>query len=418
MRRLIPLLVIVAASLLAAPTALAAGPGGPGGPVGCEPGFGLKGEITAVDGDNGVLTVAVEHGSDGLSGSVAVLVTEETLFFATQCHDRSPIAFEDVAVGDQVAIFGDVDDDAEPPVYTAAVVCVRAPSFGLVGTVTAVDVENGVLSVAVEVASGDLNGTVDIVVTEDTRIIEAPGARACDYEIELADIAVGDAVGVWGTIDRSSGAAIYTATKVCVRVPRFGLVGAVTAVDTEGGVLSVEIDHASGDLSGVLDIVVGEEAELFAVIEHERTAITLADIAEGDEVAVFGTIDESTGSAVYTAHVVLDGVSADWLPRCRPKAAKVKARDARKGDRLKLRLRVADAMPGCMSATVSLSIRTAKGRTVARKTVTGVAVNEQVTVSVKLAKALRRGHFRLVATSTDWAGNRQAGEKRAVLTVK
>jgi hypothetical protein len=418
MRRLTVVLVVIVAFLVLAPAVLASGPRHCDSDVWFD--FGLSGSVVAVDAGTGVLTVAVEHGTDGLSGTVEVLVNADTRLFRAQHHDRACIGLEDIVAGDHVVVFGMTDDSAGAVVYTAAVVCVRAPCFGLVGTVTAVDVEAGVLTVAIDEASGGLTGTVDIVVTDGTRFVLGHEGRCCDDEITLADVDVGDGVGVWGTIDSSSGTPVYAADRVCVRVPRFGLVGAVTAVDAVSGVITIEIDHASGDLSGSVDVAVTPDTELYAVADHGRTPITLADVVVDDEVAVFGTIDSSSGDPVYTAHVVLDGVSADWMPRpvCRPHATSVNAGDAKRGDKLKLRLRVADAMPGCPTARVTLSVKTAAGRTVATRTVAAVAVNQQVKVALELARTLRHGRYRLVATSTDWAGNQQARAKTAVLKVK
>jgi hypothetical protein len=421
MKRLIPLLILAIALLVAAPAALAGGPSpcDPGGDhPACPSGFGLVGTVSAVDVTNGVLSVAVDRGSDGLSGTVDVAVTADTRLFSGQCHQRTPITLADIVAGDHVAVCGTVDDSTGTPVYTAGVVCVRVQTFGLVGTVSAVDVTNGVLSVAVDRGSDGISGTVDVAVTPDTRIVSV--SHHARTLISLADIAVGDTVGVCGTVSDSTGTPVYTAAKVCVRIPSFALVGSVTAVDTGNGVLSVTVDHGSGDLSGTVDVVVTTDTELFSVQDHQRTPITLADIVVGDEVAAFGTIDVSGGAAVYTAKIVLDGVSADWLPRpeCRPHDTHVLARRAGKGDRLKLHLKVADTMPGCSTARVALAIKTAAGKTVASGTIAGVAVNAQVTVSLKLGKALRRGNYRLVATSTDWAGNHQAKAKTAVLTVK
>ena len=425
MRRIFVLFFILAACLVVAPAALAA-------PKACDPGgpswfdFGLRGSVTAVDATSGALTVAVEHGSDGLPASVDVLVTEDTHLFRVQHFDRTEIALADISVGDEVTVLGWTDDSSGDTVYTAAVVAVKAPCFGLVGTVTAVDAENGLLTVSVDQASGDLTGEIQIVVTDETRIVRAhrfAGGRGCDGEevaLTLADVSVGDSVGVWGTIDDSGDAPVYTADRVCIKVPRFGLVGSVTAVDADNGVLSVNVDHASGDLTGSVDVAVTGDTELYKVADHDKSDITLADVAVGDEVAVFGTVDLSTGEAVYTAHVVLDGVSADWLPKpsCKPGDAAVAGGDARKGDRLKLQLKVADAMPGCPTASVTLKIKNASGRTVASRTVAGVKVNTPVTVAVKLGAALHRGSYRVVATSKDWAGNRQAKARTAVLTVK
>jgi 5-hydroxyisourate hydrolase-like protein (transthyretin family) len=405
--------------LVIAPAALASGPAACDGDGWFD--FGLTGSVTAVNADAGILTVAVEHGSDGLSGTVNVVVTEDTCLLRAQHHERTSVELTDVTAGDRVTILGTTDDSSGETVYTAAVVCVRAPCFGLVGTVTAVDADAGTLSVAVDEASGGLTGTIDILVTADTRIVRGSHeGRGCDDELTLDDVTVGDGVGVWGTIDSSSGKAVYTADKVCLRVPRFGLVGAVTAVDGVKGLVTVAIGHASGELSGSIDVAVTGDTELYAVADHERTPITLADVAVDDEVAVFGTIDSSTGSRVYTAHVLLDGISADWLPKpsCKLHDAAVDARDAKKGDRLKLRLKVADAMPGCPTARVSISVKTSAGRTVATRNVVGVAVNRQVTVALKLGRTLRHGSYRLVATSTDWAGNTQARARTAVLKIK
>lgn len=426
MRRIFVLLFILAACLVAAPAALAS-------PRACETGdtwfdFGLKGTVTAVDAVNGALTVAVEHGSDGLPASVDVLVTEDTHLFRVQHHDRTCIELTDVGAGDEVTVLGWTDDSSGETVYTAAAVAVRAPCFGLVGTVTVVDADGGLLTVSVDEATGDLAGEVQIVVTDETRIVRAHQyhahhARGCDGEEErltLADVAVGDTVGVWGTVDKSGDEPVYTADRVSVEVPRFGLVGSVTEVDTDGGALFVAVDHASGDLTGTIEVAITGDTELYRIADHEKTAITLADVAAGDEVAVFGTIDLSTGESVYTAHVVLDGVSADMLPKpsCKPGDAAVAGGHARKGDRLKLRLKVVDAMPGCPTAGVTLKIKSASGRTVASRTVAAVKVNTSVTVALKLRAALHRGTYRVVATSRDWAGNRQAKARTAVLTVK
>ena len=380
--------------------------------------------VTAVDAANGVLTVDVEHGSDGVPASVDVLVTDDTHLFRVLHHDRSEIALTDIVAGDEVMVLGWTDDSSGETEYTAAAVAVKAPCFGLVGTVTGVDAASGKLTVAIDEASGDLTGEIPIVVTDETRIVRAHrfgGGHGCDGEevpLTLADVHVNDTVGVWGTVDTSGEAPVYTADRVCVEVPRFGLVGSVTAVD-DGG-LTVAIDHASGDLTGPIYVAVTGDTELCKIADHEKTDITLADIAIDDEVAVFGTVDLSTGKAVYTAHVVLDGVSADWLPKpsCQPGDASVAGGNAHKGDRLRLRLKVADAMPGCPTAGVTLEIKDSSGRTVAGRTVASVKVNTSVRVAVKLGAALHRGTYRVVATSRDWAGNRQAKARTAVLTVK
>jgi hypothetical protein len=422
MRRIFVLFFILAACLAVAPAALAA-------PKACDTGdewfdFGLSGSVTAVDAVNGVLTVAVEHGTDGLPDSLDVVITEDTRLFRAQHHDRTEIALTEISAGDEVMILGWTDDSTDETQYTAAAVAVQAPCFSLVGTVKAVDADHGLLTVSIEEAGGDLAGDVQIVVTDETRIVRAhrfQQGHGCDGEevpLTLSDVAVGDSVGVWGTVDDSGDETVYTADRVCIEAPRFGLVGSVTAIGD--GTLTVDVDHASGDLTGSVEIAVTGDTEIYKVADHEKSAITLADVAEGDEVAVFGTVDLSTGENVYTAHVVLDGVSPDLLPKpsCRPGDAAVPGRHARKGDRLKLRLKVADAMPGCPTARVTLAIKSSSGRTVASRTLAGVKVNTSVTVAVKLRATLRSGSYRVVATSRDWAGNAQVKAGTAVLTVK
>ena len=422
MRRFFVPLFILAACLVLAPAAFAASRG-------CETfDFGLNGSVTAVDTANGVLTVAVGHGTDGLPASVDVQVNDDTQLFRAEHCDRCEITLADISVGDEVTILGWTDDGADGAVYTAAIVAVKAPCFGLVGSVTAVDADNGLLTVSIKEASGDLSGEIQIVVTDETSIVRSErhhdGWHGCDgwdeQPLTLADVKVGDTVGVWGTISTVGEETVYTADRVCVKVPRFGLVGSVTAVDAETGVLSVAVDHASGDLTGTVDVAVTGDTELYKVGDCEKTDMTIADIAVGDEVAVFGTVDASGDPVVYTAHVVLDGVSADCLPKpsCKPGHTTVEARDARKGDRLKLRINVADAMPGCPSACVTLSIKAASGRVVATRTLRGVKVNASVTVAVKLGQSLHRGSYRVVARAKDWAGNRQAKARGGVLTVK
>jgi hypothetical protein len=423
MRRICVLFFTLALCLVVAPAALAA-------PKACDTGdgwfdFGLSGTVTAIDAASGVLTVTVEHGTDGLPDPVDVVVTEDTHLFRAQHHDRTAIEFKDISIDDEVMIVGWTDDSADETVYTAAAVSVKAPCFGLVGTVTAVDTVNKTLTVLIQEAGGDLTGQIRITITDETRIVRAHRfhqGRGCDGEevpLSLADVSVNDSVGVWGTIDESGEEPVYTADRVCIEAPRFGLVGSVTGVDPDG-VLGVAVDHASGGITGPVEVVLTEDTEFYSLADLEKTTITLADISEGDEVAVFGTVDLSTGEAVYTAHVVLDGVSADLLPKpsCTPGAAAVSGRHARKGDRLKLRLKVADAMPGCPSASVTLRIKSGSGRTVASRTLAGVKVNTPVRVTVKLGAALHHGSYRVVATATDWAGNEQAKAGTAVLTVR
>ena len=354
MRRIFVLFFILAACLVVAPAALAA-------PKACDTGetwfdFGLRGARPP--------STPRTARSPSPSSKAARACRPRSTCWSRRTRtcsrrnddDRTCIELADIVAGDEVMILGWTDDSSGEVVHTAAAVSVKAPCFGLVGTVTAVDADQGLLTVSVDEATGDLTGEIQIVVTDETRVVRAHQYRARharrdgeEERLTLADVAVGDTVGVWGTVDKSGAAPVYTADRVSVKVPRFGLVGSVSEVDADGGALFVAIDHASGDLTGTIEVAITGDTELFKLADHEKTAITLADVAAGDKVAVFGTIDLSAGEAVYTAHVLLDGVSADMLPKpaCKPGDAAVKRGDAQKGDRLKLRIKVADAMPGC-----------------------------------------------------------------------
>lgn len=74
-------------------------------------------------------------------------------------------------------------------------------------------------------------------------------------------------------------------------------------------------------------------------------------------------------------------------------------------------------MPGSSTASVSVAVVNAKGAKVAAGTVSGVALNKAVTLSLKLRKSLIRGTYRVVTKATDDAGNRQLRAGSAVLRV-
>ena len=435
MKRIVPILVAMVACLVFAPSAMAKSPKQPGpggGPPGGAPVFFVSGSVTAIDTDAGVLTVAVDHGSGGLSGTLSVNVTSDTEFYSLGNHKKTAITLADIAVGDKVAIFGTVDTSSGAAVYTALEVCVHVPSFACVGSVTAIDSDNGVLTVAIDPPPSDpgskghppadpgaeISGTVSVNVTSDTEFYSLSNHKKT--AITLADIAVGDKVAIFGTVDTSSGAAVYTALEVCVHVPSFACVGSVTAIDSDNGVLTVAVDHGSGGLSGTLSVNVTSDTEFYSLSNHKKTAITLADITAGDKVAIFGTVDASSGAAVYTASMVFDGGSAGCLPLpfCKPAPLKLKSGDAGKGDTLNFRIKVVDTMPGGGTAKVSLTVTTMKGKKLASATASGVTLNKTVSVSCKLKKALAKGTYRIVGDATDWAGNKQAKVATATLKVK
>ena len=219
MKRLIPLLVVVVACLVLAPVALAQSrvqcdpPGGWGGGAAT---FRAVGSVSGVDTSDtpNTITVAVDCGRPHLSQStITVNVTSDTQLFTASCGQKSAATMADVAVGDRIAVRGTIDASSGSPVYTASVVCVRVPHFACSGSVSAVDTTDtpNTITVAVDCGRPDLcQSTITVNITSDTQLFSV----ACGQKsaATMADVAVGDRIAVRGTIDASSGSAVYTAT--------------------------------------------------------------------------------------------------------------------------------------------------------------------------------------------------------------
>lgn len=300
------------------------------------------------------------------------------------------------------------------------------PVFCVAGSVTAIDSAAGTLSVAIDESLTDLSGSVSVNITDATEILSVSDIDLLSLSssegatLSLADIAVGDEVAIYGSVDESSGTAVYTASLLCACVPIFACEGSVTAInDTSSDALAVAVESGSGDLPATLHVNITNDTLLYSLSDFTPTTLTLADINVGDEVALFGTVDESSGTAVYAASDVLDCGAAANLPQpfCRPASMKVKAAAAGKGDTLKIPVKVADTMPGNGTAKVALVVTNHKGRKLAFAKVTGVRVNTKTSVSCKLKKPLAKGTYKIVAKATDWAGNKQAKPATATLKV-
>lgn len=427
MKRSIPVLAVLVACLACVPAVLAQSlprccpvPGGPPDHVSM---FCVSGSVTAVDTSADALSVAVDHGSRGLSGTVSVNVTSDTKLFSLGDQQKAVITLADVAAGDHVMVFGTVDASSGTPVYTASLVCARVPPvprFACVGSVTATDTNAGTLTMTVDHGSGGLSGPLIAKITSDTKLFSLGGFEKTP--ITLGDIKVGDQVAIRGTIDASSGTPVYTATVVCVRGPRglsFACVGSVTQTDTSADALTVAVDHGTAQLSDTLTANITSDTALYLLGDQQKTAITMADIHVGDQVAMVGTVDTSSGTAVYTAGIVLDWGAAASLPQplCKPAALKVAASHAGRGDTLKIPVKVADTMPGTGTAKVALTVTTLNGRKLASTTVSGVSLNKAAKLSWKLTKPLPKGTYRIVARAIDWAGNKQAKPTTATLKV-
>ena len=181
------------------------------------------------------------------------------------------------------------------------------------------------------------------------------------------------------------------------------------------------VDHGFPDLcQSTIPVIITADTQLFSVSGGQKTAITLGQIINLDRVAICGTIDNSSGSPVYTATAVFDFGAAASLPTpvCQPGSLQVGANHAGRGDALKLPFKVTDPMPGAGTADVTLALTTYRGKKLASLSVSGVTINKATRVSFKLRKALIRGTYRIVARATDWAGNQQVKAATAILKVK
>ncbi len=183
-----------------------------------------------------------------------------------------------------------------------------ASTFRAVGSVSGVDTSDtpNTITVAVDCGRPDLSqSSITVNITDDTQLF----AASCGQKsaATMADVAVGDRIAVRGTIDASSGSAVYTASVVCVRVPHFACSGSVSAVDTTDtpNTITVAVDCGRPDLcQSTLTVNITDDTLLFSVACGQKSAATMLDVAVGDRIAVCGTIDDSSGSPLYTASVV------------------------------------------------------------------------------------------------------------------
>ena len=123
MRRLIVLAVVVALALLIVPAAFAGnGPGGSGGSGGCGGSNGsgpqaavvnysLSGNVTAVDADNGIVSVTVVRANKAARGykgeTVDLRVASTTLYYErTADGERVAVMLTDISVGDRITSSG------------------------------------------------------------------------------------------------------------------------------------------------------------------------------------------------------------------------------------------------------------------------------------------------------------------------
>ena len=340
MKRVIPVLLVLAICLVFTPavlaqTALRCGPGdgrGDGSQFAC---VGTVSAAPVADGNGGgAMQVTVDRGWPNLDGTqLSVTVADDAQLFTVADCQRTAADFAALVQGAKVNLRGSIDTRTDTPVYTAERVCVSQPRFSCGGTVQQVDAANDLLYVTVTKGSSGLPANpVAVTITSDTEIFQAGdgarcGARFCDDDaIQLSDVLVGEHVQVSGVVDASSGTAVYDAACVCVSQPRFFCEGAVSGVDATNNVLTIDVSHGSGGLSGSLQLAVTSDTRLFSFADFACDQLDLSQVAVGDQVAVMGTMDVSWAPRSTTR--AWSSTAATW--RCRlPPASRARNRSRR-----------------------------------------------------------------------------------------
>lgn len=229
MRRIFPALLALAILTLTASAALAHGGGGPGGPVGPEgpgaagprpegQGFGpegieagerphqLHGVVVSVDAGAGTLQVKLgggpRHGEEAPEPETVTVKTDSDTGVFKDGHDA---ALGDLAAGDgvHVTIVAEAGSTRDEVLANPAwLIRARSPQalYGFAGAVTAVDAENGRLTLKVRYATKAARALIGAGQTPELTFT-VDGGTECSLNrrrrgIELEDIDVGDVAAV------------------------------------------------------------------------------------------------------------------------------------------------------------------------------------------------------------------------------
>lgn len=131
--------------------------------------------------------------------------------------------------------------------------------------------------------------------------------------ISLADLSAGDRVTVVGAINRTVPTSpVYVAKRVVARaiqpwqrLKQFGAFGPVVSVDAAGGSMVVHLTSTTLALRPSLGhdftFVVAPAAKIFTIKDGVKTMLTLTDVAPGDSVRAFGSVNRHDPNApVFT----------------------------------------------------------------------------------------------------------------------
>ena len=277
--------------------------------------------VAAVDAAGGLLTITVSSTDGGRTqpGSALVSVTAATILALSDTNGDGKVTSADVAVGDHVLVFtadatvdpivalGILDTSHTGADHAAGGSSPSGPLVGFDGSVTGVDVAEGILTVTV--SSGALSGRSVQVKVDSSTHYKGPEDGAPAYG--LADLSVGDQVHVYTpTLDGRPILAVYLGDSGPASAPSSPGSGAPdttgtrfagTVTNVRGDGLTVKVSN--GPLSGQT-VVVSVQASI--PVEILDVAGTLSQVVVGDTVEVYtGSV---SGAPIRATKVIDYGV--------------------------------------------------------------------------------------------------------------
>ena len=194
------------------------------------------------------------------------------------------------------------------------------PSHGFtcVGKIKTVDTTANAVTVRVHLASRGVADYIgeDLTVTVDpaAKIFSAQGGSLTP--IALSGLVVGEKLRVEGTIDYSTGAAVFAGKRLVMRhlpindIKRFAFLGPVTASDASAGTLSATLNQVTRVLSPFyhsdFGFVVAPDARLWVMKDGRPVKAALGEILVGYRVYAQGGVDRTDPAApVFTIRWLL-----------------------------------------------------------------------------------------------------------------
>lgn len=105
-------------------------------------------------------------------------------------------------------------------------------------------------------------------------------------------------------------------------------------------------------------------------------------------------------------------------PKATVKALTVPVTKATKGKTLTFKVTIADPIPSCGQASLTVRVTTATGKLLRHATISDAPTNTPLTVGYVVPKTMAKGSYMIAVKATDLAGNKQAKASTATQKVK